>query len=97
VCFLIGIYLLYREDSLWQFQIGLYYTLVRCLPPSLPFDPLPTSLLVIARRFIVLFLIGMEVHQPCSFTLISFIHHPLSDKYPHKHTLYLFYSPIFHY
>jgi hypothetical protein len=33
------IYFLYREDSLWQFQVGLHYTLVR-LPHHLsPFDP----------------------------------------------------------
>jgi hypothetical protein len=41
--FFIRIYSLYREDSLWQFQIGLYCTLVRS-PQSLPLDPSPPLL-----------------------------------------------------
>jgi hypothetical protein len=48
------IYSLYRGDSLWQFPLGLYCTLVRLSPPSLPLDHLPSPLKAIARHFIVL-------------------------------------------
>jgi hypothetical protein len=38
------IYSLYRKDSFWLFQIGLYCTLVRSHPPSFPLDSFPIPL-----------------------------------------------------
>jgi hypothetical protein len=51
----IRIYSLYRQDSLWQFHIGLYCTMVRSPIPSLPLYPLSAPLQAIPRCFIILF------------------------------------------
>jgi hypothetical protein len=80
ICF-IGIYSLYMKDLLWHFQIGLYYTLVRSPPLSLPLNSFPTWL-----KTIILFLIS--IHHPYSLTLISFIHPvPLYNYPPHPVTI----------
>jgi hypothetical protein len=50
---------LYRGDSSWQFQIELYFTLVRSPAPSLPLNALPSPRKAIARGFFVLFHIGV--------------------------------------
>jgi hypothetical protein len=57
--FLIRVYSLYMGDSLWQFQMELYYTLFSSPPPSLPFDPLPATLKAIARGLFILFHISI--------------------------------------
>jgi hypothetical protein len=82
-------------DSLWQFQITLYCTLVTLPPPSRPLYPLPTSLRAIASVSLFYFVYVYEVHQLYSLTFISSIHPPThSTKYAHTQTLYLFYSPV---
>jgi hypothetical protein len=55
----IRIYQLFRGDSLWQFQIGLYYTLARSSPPFLPLNPIHTPLKATARGCFVLFHISI--------------------------------------
>jgi hypothetical protein len=75
--------------SLWEFQIVLYYALVKSLPLSLPLNLLPTLLQAIAKGIITLFHIGiwspstmfLHLNLPCSpfpshctnFTVLSFI------------------------
>jgi hypothetical protein len=82
----------YGGESLWQFHIGLYWTLLRSPPLSLYLDSLPTPLKTIVRCS--LFYLVYEVHQPYSLTLISTPPYPTSTPI---HTLYLFYSTVFHY
>jgi hypothetical protein len=68
---------------------------ITCIVPIVsPFNPFPTPREVIVRGFFALFHIVYEVHQP--YTLISFIH-PLPSLSYTPHTMYLFYSPVFHY
>jgi hypothetical protein len=71
---------LYRGDSLWQFQIGLYCTLVRSPLPSLPLDPFPSPLQTIARGFFVLFHMGM-LNPSIMFLYLNLLRSP-SRKYP---------------
>jgi hypothetical protein len=77
---------LYRGDSLWQFQIGLYCTLVRSPPPSLPLEPLPVSLKTIARGFFVLF--HVSIWSPSTiYPHLNFLHSPFHPhKYPSRNT-----------
>jgi hypothetical protein len=85
------IYLLYSCDSLWQFQICLYCTLVRSPPPSLSLHTLPVSLKAIARGFFV-FCVGIwspqtifpHLHLLCSPSCLPLVSPPLC----------LFYSPF---
>jgi hypothetical protein len=85
--FFIRIYLLYKGDSLWQFQIGLYYTLVSSPPPSL-LSHLPAPLKAIARCFFVLF--HISIWSPSTIYLYrNLLHSPsLSHKYPPPYCTY---------
>jgi hypothetical protein len=86
--FLIRIYLLYRGDSLWQFQIGLYCILVRSPPLSLFLDHFPTPFKVIAR---VLFHISI-LSLSTIFPHLNLLHLPShSQKYHPPHTIYCTY------
>jgi hypothetical protein len=67
-------------NSLWKFQIGLYYILVRSPPPSLPLNPLSTQLKAITRDFFVLFHIGIWSPSTIYPHLNSFIHPPPSHR-----------------
>jgi hypothetical protein len=76
-----------------QFQIGLYCTLVRSLPPSLTLNPLPTPLKAIAREFIVLF--HTSTWYPSTiftFPYLHFLHIPFPFPQVLPHTVPILYS-----
>jgi hypothetical protein len=76
------IYSLYRMDSLWQFWIGLHYTLIRLPPPSPPTTLFPALLKTIVRGFIILFYI-CTWHSSTIFPCLHLLHFPSSfPKYP---------------
>jgi hypothetical protein len=72
--FLLG-YIHYRGDLQWQFWLVLYYTLFILFPLSLPLNPIPTQLKTLTRFFSSISYRYMKVHQPYTFTLISFLYH----------------------
>jgi hypothetical protein len=74
-------------DSLWQFQIDLYCTLVRSAPPSLLFDSLHAPLQAIARGFFVLFHIDIWSPSTIFPYLISFVHPPLPTSTFHTRSI----------
>jgi hypothetical protein len=76
------IYLLYRGDSLWQFQIDLYLYVGEIAPTFSPSRPLPCSHLKELQEVSLFYFIQVyEVHQSYSLTLIPFIHPPPFQKY----------------
>jgi hypothetical protein len=87
-----------QGDSLRQFQIGLYCTLVRSPLPSLPLDSLPAPLKTIKRGFIVVFCTSIWSLSTI-FPHLNLLHSPslLPQVPPPTHTRDLFYGPFFHY
>jgi hypothetical protein len=80
ICFLsflslIRIYSLYRGDSLWQCQIGLYCTLVSSPPLSLPLNLLPVPLKAVVRGFFVLVYVGIW-NPPTIYPHLDLLHPP---------------------
>jgi hypothetical protein len=89
--FFIKVCSLYRGDSLWQFHVGLYCTLVRSPLLSLPLNPIPTLLKTITRGFFVLLHVGMWSPSTI-FPYLNLLHSLTPPTNTLQHTVPIFQS-----